>query len=427
MLVSLDDRRSDPDADPDLPTPVALTPLGPRDGKASIGLPVSAEPNVGLEDGTAITASGSGFQPGEGVAIVQCALEAGRPAKGGEAAGVDGCDIEGYTSLTATSDGVASGTYLVRQHLTTPVTGTVDCGSEPGRCIIAMAAISDYDRSGGAALNFGEVEGPGPVPPMVIVEPSVGLTDAQVVQVTATGLTPATGLRLEVCSDDPAACWSTAVPSDPTAALVTDADGGLSVQVPVWRYLPGPEPRTYVDCAVSVCNLWLTPEAGGDPAAGPPRLPVGWRRADRPSAGGRARRRDRPGGGGPGAGSRVRAPGPRSSSRCASDRSARPIRRVCAWSSGGPSTSTVTAPWTRRPRCRASARLDGYEPSGSTTTAGASADPSAPPVGEVGAWPCDGISSRCVIRGVPGYGDGPGPLRPRFGPDPVPITYRRPA
>ncbi len=425
-LVTLDNRRSEPSPEPDLPTPVALTPLGPRDGKASIGLPVSVEPSVGLVDGAPITATGSGFRPGESVAIVQCALEAGRPAKGGEAAGVEGCDIDGYTSLTASTDGVASGMYQVRQQLSTPATGTVDCASEPGRCIIAMAAISDYDRSGGTGLTFGQPEGPGPTPPVLIVEPSVGLTDAQVVHVTATGLTPNTGLELQVCSDDPAACWSTAAANDPAGPLVADAEGGLSADVPVWRYLPGPEPRSYVDCAVSVCNLWVTPQAGEPPA--PARLgflsggdgPTGPALAVEPD-------HDIV----PGAAVRVRGAGFEPGATLQLSLCIGPVdepdpQGLCvelgqAFDIAGDGTldSQTVVPGL--------AALDGYQLSGSTTTTELGTGTSAPTVSEIGSWPCDGASTQCVVRGVLAYGDEPGPLRPRFGPDPVPITYRRPA
>jgi Neocarzinostatin family len=415
-VVTLDDRGPGPSPERDLPTPVALTPLGPRDGKASIGLPVSAEPNVGLVDGASITATGSGFQPGESVAIVQCALEAGRPAKGGEAAGVDGCDIDGYTSLTASTDGVASGTYLVRQRLTTPATGTVDCGSEPGRCIIAMAAISDYDRSGGAGLTFGQQEGPGPTPPVLIVEPSVGLTDAQVVHVTATGLTPNTGVELQVCSDDPAACWSTAAASDPSAPLLADAAGGLSADVPVWRYLPGPEPRSYVDCAVSVCNLWVTPQAGEAPA--PVRLgflsggdgPTGPALVVEPDQGIV-----------PGAAVSVRGAGfePGATLRlslCIGPVDDADPQGLCV-ELGRPFDIAEDGTLDSQAAVPGVAALGGYQLSGSATTTVPGTED------EVRSWPCDGVSTQCVVRGELAYGDEPGPLRPRFGPDPVPVTY----
>lgn len=42
--------------------------------------------------------------------------------------------------------------------------------------------------------------------------------------------------------------------------LPVDGDGHLEGDVPAWRYLPGGEPGTYVDCAVSRCTLRLSGE-----------------------------------------------------------------------------------------------------------------------------------------------------------------------
>ena len=77
-----DDERSRLELDENgnkLPAPQAglLTPLGPHDGRDSIQLPVAVEPNVDLSDGHRVTASSTGFVPGERVGIVQCASEAG--------------------------------------------------------------------------------------------------------------------------------------------------------------------------------------------------------------------------------------------------------------------------------------------------------------------------------------------------------------
>jgi hypothetical protein len=37
--------------------------------------------------------------------------------------------------------------------------------------------------------------------------------------------------------------------------MVIEADGTVAGSVALWRFLPGPEPGTYVDCAVSPCVL----------------------------------------------------------------------------------------------------------------------------------------------------------------------------
>lgn len=266
--VDIDDTRR-----PELATGL-LTPLGPRDGKDSIQLPVTAEPSTGLRDGDEVTVRGEGFVPGESVGIVQCAREAGgdTPEVRG---GVDGCYIGDYVNVSADEQGVAQGTYRIKRVLTTPITGSVDCAAEAGRCIVAMGAISDYDRSGGLPVEFAtDVE---PVElPTVQVEPAEALADGQVVRVTATGLTPDDVMFVEVCSSDPSACWSTGVPvTDPEGygalGLPVDPSGRVDGEVPVWRFLPGGEPGTYVDCAVSPCSLRLSGRTA------PPTVPLGFR------------------------------------------------------------------------------------------------------------------------------------------------------
>jgi hypothetical protein len=400
----------------ELPTPVALRLLGPRDGKDSIGLPVTVEPAVGLTDGATVTLTGHGFVANEAVVVVQCAIEAGRPARGGQAAGIDGCDISRVGNTTATSDGLATTTFTVAQSITTPVTGLIDCGSESGRCIMAMAASSDYDRSGGGGITFGPGPESEPAGPTLIVEPAFGLTDAQVVHVTATGLPPSTAVELDVCSVDPAACWPTLPGDDPAAVLTTDAVGVLSVDVPVWRFLPGAEPDTYVDCALSPCNLVLsTGIAAADP--NPARLLFD------------------PGGAEP-----VR---PVLSLDPAEDVTPGSVVRVLGAGFDPSSTVSLTLCVTADP---------GDDPEGlcidlevsvaladdgtfevsvavpSVDSLGALRPADAADASSAASFPCDGSSTRCVVRATVGYAaaDG-GELRARFGPDPVPITFARPA
>src|SRR3546814_14048083 len=47
-----------------------------------------------------------------------------------------------------------------------------------------------------------------------------------------------------------------------------DEDGVVSGEVPVWRFLPGTEPGSYVDCAVGECSLRFS----GTTAPAPVRL-----------------------------------------------------------------------------------------------------------------------------------------------------------
>jgi hypothetical protein len=262
------------------PVPGRLTPLGPNDGRDSIQLPIAVEPNVGLGDGQTVRVSGSGFVPGERVGIVQCAREAGGEVRE-QRAGIDGCNIGSVQYADADADGVAAGTFTVHRVLTTPATGTVDCAVEAERCIVAMGALNDYDRSGGFGVAF--TGGGEPIDlPTVTVSPADGLSDGDVVVVEGEGFTPGPVL-LSLCSIDPTGCWSTGQPiqldedelrdvgasedeyggSYGFVGLLADTDGRLRGEVPVWRFLPTMEAGSYIDCAVSACALRVSSERGG--------------------------------------------------------------------------------------------------------------------------------------------------------------------
>ena len=95
--------------------------------------------------------------------------------------------------------------------LTTPATGTVDCALEAERCIVAMGAISDYDRSGGFGVTFAGGGEPIDIPTLSVA-PADGLADGDVVHVEGDGFEPNAPVTLSVCSIDPAGCWSTGEP-----------------------------------------------------------------------------------------------------------------------------------------------------------------------------------------------------------------------
>jgi hypothetical protein len=245
---------------------LTLTPAGPRDGKDSLMLPVTAEPATGLREGDTITVRGEGFVPGESVGIVQCAIEAAQPGRGGVGAGVDACNIGRFEQVTADDEGVATGTFPVYRALSTSIAGTVDCAASPERCIVAMGALSDYDRSGGTAISF-DPEGLTPLElPTLEAAPAEGLADGDRILVTGTGHRPGALVHLELCSLDPSTCWMVGEqvemddgPDCPECSwfeygLRADADGTIAGDVEVWRYLPG-APGSYVDCAVSTCVL----------------------------------------------------------------------------------------------------------------------------------------------------------------------------
>lgn len=249
-----------------------LTALGPRDGRDSLRLPVTVDPDAGLEPGQSVTVRGEGFLPGDDVGIVQCGAEAAPVDLGGLGAGAAGCDLIRYEPATADGDGVATGEFIVEQQLSTPVTGTIDC-AQVDRCFLAMGAIDDYDRSGGAAIGF--VEGLDPLElPELEAAPTSDLADGSSVRLTGRGFDGATWMALDVCAIDPGTCWmvgdigpdttgywavcpvaATCLPDHTGAGVEVGPHGEVDGEIELWRYLPGPEPGTYVDCAVSVCQL----------------------------------------------------------------------------------------------------------------------------------------------------------------------------
>lgn len=400
--------------------PRVLRPLGPRDGKDSIQLPVTATPSTGLDDGDEVEVSSPGFEPGERVGIVQCAKEAGgdSPEVRG---GIDGCNIGTVQYADADAQGLATGSIAVRRVLTTPLTGTVDCAAEANRCLVAMGALSDYDRSGGAGIEFAP-GGPPVELPTVTVTPTEDLADGDVVHVVAEGLIPGSVTSLSVCSSDPAVCWQTGERIEPTMdvpwGLPVDADGRLEGDVPVWRFLPGPEPGTYADCAVSACSLRLDGETA------PPTVPL----------------RFTPGGDGPVApGLSVEpadglavgddvvvrgtgfAPGIQLGvSLCAAPAGSPPLMWAgCATvgesgfrvADDGTFSVDAKVPELSAGEVGMMCAPDGGCPS---TTAG--------PGG--GAVRCDGLTYDCYITADVYLQDGAGDLRPLFPPVPVPVTFR---
>lgn len=424
-----DDGRDRVDADlttPDL-APGLLRPLGPRDGKDSVKLPVTAVPDVGLHDGDEVTVSASGFVPGESVGLVQCAAEAGGPtpeARGG----VDGCYIGQYTNLTADDQGTATGTYRVHRILTTPLTGTVDCAAQADRCMVAMGAIADYDRSGGHPIEFATDVAQAVLPTAAVV-PSEELADGQSVHVMADGLTADEVVSIEICSSDPLACWGTgqSIQVDgedgggESLGLRSDGDGRLEGDLLVWRFLPGGEPGTYVDCAVSRCSLRLS----GSVAPAP--VPLHFR-GDEPAPTAPSFGADRTTGLAPGdevvlAGAGF-APG------------ARLLISICAVS-----VAEAQAGFDGYQGCSGSMREPiVVDDAGSFASSFEIPDPGATPYQEscgddgsctttVGGEPirCDGVTTRCVLqvdegdpRGRAGTDIGP----PIFPAVPIPITFR---
>ena len=103
---------------------------------------ISVLPDQDLADGQMVTVSGWGYPPGQ-VRFIQCA------APGGSA---DLCDLGTMSDPVDTWGEPFSAAFVVRRHLSTG-TGPVDCGSEPGACIVGAFQGMGEVRSQ-AAISF---------------------------------------------------------------------------------------------------------------------------------------------------------------------------------------------------------------------------------------------------------------------------------
>jgi hypothetical protein len=257
---------ADGDEEPEEPTterdpgPNRIALGAPDDGKGSVGLPVTAEPSTGLRDGQAVTVTGSGFPPNESVGVVMCTREAGREHGG---RGAEACDIGRYASATSGADGVVVATFHVQRILL--LDGQeVDCASEPGRCIIGVGLISDYDRSGGFAVDFDPSAPLAPAPTVGLARTG-GIVDGETVAANVTGLHPGSTLIVQQCETATQRCA-------PVGEHHVDGDGVFDGSVHLWRWFgawtePGQSPN--VDCAAVPCHVMFDA-----PTSGPGPLPT---------------------------------------------------------------------------------------------------------------------------------------------------------
>lgn len=264
--VTIDDRRRPATTVADLAPDVAVG--APHDGRDSMQLPVTVAPDTGLAPGDTVQVTGEGFNPGESVGIVMCTEDAYE-------LGSDACDIGRFGTATPDADGRVEGTYEVRRLLSTPATGTVDCAAADVQCAIAVGQISDYDVSGGAPITF--VDGLPPLQqPVLTVSPDRDLRHGDVVTLTGTGFEGQVWDG-QICATDwegvdvdpGAACWYLHLAGTEGEGITVDADGGFSMELPVWRAFPAYAAHggmDVADCVAVACELsvyvsdGLTPE-----------------------------------------------------------------------------------------------------------------------------------------------------------------------
>jgi hypothetical protein len=180
---------------------IEAMPLGPTDGKESWRLPVAVSPQAGLRDGDTVRLYGRGFQPHDSLGVVHCVSEADT-----ENAGVAACDLAGTTGgayggvhyVTADAKGDVVVDVVVRRYIETPGYGRVDCASAPERCLLGVGAINDYDRSGGAYIDFaGSPEFAEPT--LDIDADPLSIAPGQQVEVEVTGWVPRRQIRIQQC------------------------------------------------------------------------------------------------------------------------------------------------------------------------------------------------------------------------------------
>jgi len=174
-----------------------VMPASPIDGKESQRLPVLATTQSELVDGQVVTVLGKGFDPNERVGAVMCAAEAALE-------GVAACELgrNGTFDLVSCANASAEGfvhvDVVVRTQIETPLTGPLDCLSGPERCIIAIGAVGDYDRSGGTAIGFAGQ--PAFAEPSLTVSGQAPYEPGALVDITGSGLLWPREVAIRLCA-----------------------------------------------------------------------------------------------------------------------------------------------------------------------------------------------------------------------------------
>ena len=106
-------------------------------------------PSAGLHDGEVVALSGSGFTPGEQVALLEC-----RTGPVDDAGG--NCDITATLKYaTVDAAGEVHTTFTIRRHITTHNFGAVDCATDPNGCNLGWGGTSDLQfERGNVPLAF---------------------------------------------------------------------------------------------------------------------------------------------------------------------------------------------------------------------------------------------------------------------------------
>lgn len=157
---------------------VEVGPLGnnPGQGTDSMQLPIEVTPRTDLEDGQVVQVSSDAFPAHKIVGVTQCL-----PTAETESLGVAACDTDGGSRYAVGPDGMLVVDHPVRRVIT--VAGTAhDCAAVEAGCLLVVADVGDYNRSGGERIGFAEG-------PAVDLTPTIGRPPSLRLAVTATSET----------------------------------------------------------------------------------------------------------------------------------------------------------------------------------------------------------------------------------------------
>lgn len=209
------------------------------------GATLTVTPSTGLVDHQVVTVTGTGFVPNRRVDLEECPP---RPEQ-------DWCDP--MLGAVRTDD---AGAFTIDVGVTAvasdPRHDQWDCRTGPGRCTIrAYGAVRAK-----APITF-DPTAPDAPPAQATVAPATGLVDAQIVDLTVTGLLPRTGVVLQQCvGADPQLEDCEEWPLEPVDPIYeADVSGRYETRVRV---------RTIVqhggraDCRTTACSLRATDDEG---------------------------------------------------------------------------------------------------------------------------------------------------------------------
>jgi hypothetical protein len=241
-------------------------PDGPLDGRESWRLPVVADPAFDLSEGDQVTLYGKGFQPGELVGAVHCSSEADTAS-----AGVGACDLGTPESTFANTvsgnarfDGSVVIVVPVRRFITTPELGPVDCASAAERCLLAIGAAEDYDRSGGTYIDFADAP---PFPEATsAIDPPGPYTAGQEVTIQGSGLVPGRQYQVEQCAGTEHCASLSMGRASAEGVYAATVAIGAAVEV------DGAVRECGDDCTLQVRGVGLPEQTTAEP---PPAIPLG--------------------------------------------------------------------------------------------------------------------------------------------------------